>query len=239
MNNTLQPQQQQQAQKMEIIYKAGAEEIQLSPEVVKAYLVSGDPQAVTMEECIMFMRLCKYQHLNPFLKEAYLIKYGSQPATIVTGKAAFEKRAANCEKYRGFSAGVIVATQQGEITRRQGTLVLSNEALLGGWAEVYVDGYEKPVTAEVSFQEYAGRKKDGTLNSQWASKPATMVRKVAKVQALREAFPEDFAGLYISEELTAGNEDLPEISVPAYNDAMQQPQQPQQSGDDFADIMGG
>ena len=40
------------------------------------------------------------------------------------------------------------------------------------------------------------------MNSQWKSKPATMIRKVAVVQALREAFPEDFGGLYSEEELS-------------------------------------
>ena len=53
---------------------------------------------------------------------------------------------------------------------------------------------------EVSFDEYAGRKKDGSLNSQWSKKPATMIRKVAQVQALREAFPSNLAGLYTAEE---------------------------------------
>jgi hypothetical protein len=52
----------------------------------------------------------------------------------------------------------------------------------------------------VSFEEYAGRKKDGTMNGQWSKKPATMIRKVALVQALREAFPKAFGGLYTAEE---------------------------------------
>ena len=62
----------------------------------------------------MFMNLCRFQHLNPFLREAYLIKYGSQPATIVTGKAALEKRAARCRNFEGFEAGVVVVSRAGE-----------------------------------------------------------------------------------------------------------------------------
>lgn len=27
----------------------------------------------------MFLNLCRYNHLNPWLKEAYLIKYGDKP----------------------------------------------------------------------------------------------------------------------------------------------------------------
>ena len=66
-------------------YKCGDETIRLSPNTVRRYLVNGSGE-VTDQEVAMFIGLCKYQHLNPFLREAYLIKYGNQPATIVTGK---------------------------------------------------------------------------------------------------------------------------------------------------------
>ena len=197
---------------LEITFKSGENDVRLSPETVKKYLVSGDASKVTTQEIVMFINLCKFQHLNPFLREAYLIKYGDQPATLVVGKTAFEKRAFRCEKYRGFDAGVMVIHADGTLEKRTGTLVLQGEELVGGWAEIYVDGFQRPVTSFVSFSEYAGRKKDGSLNAQWASKPATMIRKVAKAQALREAFPEDFAGMYIAEESGIADP-LPEIPV--------------------------
>jgi hypothetical protein len=37
-----------------------------------------------------------------------------------------------------------------------------------------------------------------TGKSSWAKMPATMIRKVALVQSLREAFPSDLGGLYDS-----------------------------------------
>ena len=233
-----------QAQKnpLEIVFKAGEEDVKLSPATVKNYLVSGDAGAVTNQEIVMFMNLCKFQHLNPFLREAYLIKFGSQPATLVVGKTAFEKRAARCENYKGFSAGIVVTDSTGALEEREGTLVLPDETIVGGWAEVFVSGYEKPVKAVVGFNEYAGRKKDGSLNGQWSSKPATMIRKVAKVQALREAFPEDFAGMYAAEE-SGVTEPLPEIpveipqndnAVDVYAERIEEPVQAS-----FADIMEG
>lgn len=225
---------------LEIVFKAGDEDVKLSPATVKNYLVSGDASAVTNQEIVMFMNLCKFQHLNPFLREAYLIKYGSQPATLVVGKSAFEKRAVRCENYKGFSAGVVVTDSTGALEEREGTLVLPDETIVGGWAEVYVDGYKKPVKAVVSFDEYAGRKKDGSLNSQWASKPATMIRKVAKVQALREAFPEDFAGMYAAEESNV-SEPLPEspVEIPQTGSIIDIPSEPigGSSQQSFADIM--
>ena len=102
--------------------------------------------------------------------------------------------------------GVRMDKNSGEVTEREGTFYLPSEDIVGGWASVYVEGHEDaPSFASVAFNEYAGRKSNGELNSQWASKPATMIRKVALVQALREAFPEDFAALYAPEEVADVN----------------------------------
>ena len=180
-------------------YEANGEMVKLSPAMIKKYLVSGGGN-VTDGEVMMFLSLCRYQHLNPFLKEAYLIKFGStDPATIVTGKDVFTKRADANPNYKGKKAGVVVLRKDGSIEEREGTMVLPDEKLVGGWAKVFIKDKE-PEYQSVSFEEYAGRKKDGTLNSQWSKKPATMIRKVAVVQALREAFPDRFQGMYAQEE---------------------------------------
>ena len=199
----------------EFTYLANGEEVRLSSAMVRKYLVSGDASAVTDQEVMMFLTLCKYQHLNPFLREAYLVKYGNQPATIVTGKDTFTKRAERNPKYKGKASGIIGQNAKGgAIEYRDGTLHLEGEKIVGGWAKVFIEGREPEMTT-VSFDEYVGRKKDGSINSQWAGKPATMIRKVAVVQALREAFPEDFGGLYSPEEMsTEVNEVLPETDVP-------------------------
>lgn len=186
------------------VYESGGEQVKLSPAMVKNYLVSGGGN-VTDQEVVMFINLCKFQHLNPFLREAYLIKYGSSPATMVTGKDVFTKRAKRNPMFAGMQAGIFVLDADKRITEREGAMALPGEQIVGGWAKVYIKGYEQPVYAAAGFDEYAGRKGDGTLNAQWASKPATMIRKVALVQALREAFPEDFEGLYSPEEIKDAN----------------------------------
>lgn len=188
----------------EFTYLANGEEVRLSASMVKQYLVSGDAQAVTNQEVMMFLSLCRYQHLNPFLREAYLVKYGTSPATIVVGKDTFTKRANKNPNYRGKQAGIIVRDADGNIQQREGTFYAQGEEVVGGWAKIFVKDRE-PELNTVSFDEYAGRKKDGTLNSQWATKPATMIRKVAVVQALRECFPEDFGAMYSPEEMSNAN----------------------------------
>lgn len=188
-----------QEEKSIIRYEVNGQEIKLSFPIVKKYLVSGGGD-VTDQEVMMFLMLCKHQKLNPFLREAYLIKYGTETATIVTGKEVFTKRANRNENYDGHEAGIIVLAKDGQAIERTGTFRLPEEKIVGGWATVHIKNHKVPIKISVSYDEYVGLKKDGSVNSQWSKKPATMIRKVALVQALREAFPEDFQGLYAAEE---------------------------------------
>lgn len=198
-----------------VVFQVNGAEVKLTPAIVRNYLVSGDKDRVSDQEIAMFINLCKFSQLNPWLREAYCIKYGTEPATMVVGKEAFMKRAENHPQFDGFEAGIIVQYENGEIENRNGTFMTKDDILLGGWAEVYRKDRSHSIRAEVSFEEYAGRKKDGSLNGQWTKKPATMIRKVALVQALREAFPAALGGMYSAEEI---GQVEPEI-----NQAMEQP----------------
>lgn len=198
-----------------IKYNTDSGEVQLSRSIIRKYLVSGKGE-VTDDEVMMFLTLCRYQKLNPFLREAYLIKYSNDsPAATVVGKEVFTQRAAKNEQFNGFTAGVWVRTEEGELEPRTGSMVLPGETIAGGWAKVFRKDWDNPVEASVSFEEYAGYKdrEKGILNRMWGAKSATMIRKVALVQALREAFPRTFAGLLDSSEVDTGDTPLPETAV--------------------------
>lgn len=169
----------------------------LSIEIIKKYVC---PKA-TDQEAYMFMQLCNLQGLNPFLREAYLIKYGDEAATIITGKDTFTKRADKLPQYDGFKAGIIVVDNSKQCQYREGSFLAPGETLLGGWAEVFRKDRAHSFRNEVSLEEYARKKKDGSLMSNWKSMPATMIRKVPLVQSLREAFPDEFGGMYSPEEM--------------------------------------
>lgn len=203
------------------VYEVGGQKVELSPEVVREYMVSGEKENVTIKEIIMFMNLCKFSGLNPWAKEAYCIKYGKEPATMVVGKEAYLKRAEANPNYDGFESGIILfnkATQ--EIVHREGSMKLPEEELVGGFARVYRKDRSHPYVSEVGFDEYAARRKDGSLNQQWSKKPTTMIRKVALVQALREAFPSSFGGAFTEEEGEYVPEMPAEIYVPEQDPAM-------------------
>ena len=196
-----------------IEYQVNGETVKLNPTIVRQYLVNGNGN-VTDQEVVYFLNMCKYQKLNPLTKDAYLVKYGSQPATIIVGKDALLKRAMNNPRYAGHQAGVVVRTESGELDYRIGALVLENEQLVGGWAKTFVKGYEIPIESAVSFREYIGTKGDGSVNSMWGGKPGTMIRKVALVASLREAFPDDLAQLYSAEEVGAEEiDDAPTMPI--------------------------
>lgn len=181
-------------------FTVGNDTVTLSPSIVRNYLTNGNG-AVTDQEVNYFVHLCRGQRLNPFLKEIYLIKFGTQPATFVVSKEAFLKRAEANPQYDGSESGIIVLNKDGELIERKGGFFLKDsEQVVGGWAKVYRKDRKYPSDVQVTFEEYAGRTKEGNLNSNWANRPATMIKKVALVQALREAFPNDLNNLYTEEE---------------------------------------
>lgn len=155
------------------------------------------PKATNFE-CKLFLETCRAYHLNPFTKEASLIHYDNKnddtPPAIVLGKNCYLQMAERHPSYDGFEAGVVVYAD-GQIIDREGSILYEGETLLGGWARVYRKDRSRPSYDEVKFDEY------NTGKSIWASKPATMIRKVALVHALREAFPSTYGLLYDESEI--------------------------------------
>lgn len=174
-------------------------EIDLNKEMVKKYLVRGQG-AVTDQEVIMFIGMCKANKLNPFNNDAYLIKFGSQAASMIVSKDVFFKRAIENPNYDGMRSGIIVV-KDGEIIKREGHIKLKDEEIAGAWCEVFRKDWQHSMYQEVNFEEYAGYTKDGKLNANWSSKPVVMITKVAESTALRKAFTENLQGMYIAEEI--------------------------------------
>ena len=222
----------QENKEVAVIYDVDGEQIKLTPKIVQDYIVGTDAQ-ITMPEFKMFTSLCKARKLNPFLKEAYCIKYGKQPAQIVVGKDAVLKRAILNPNFDGIESGVIVQSiETGEVIERKGSFYIkAEEKLVGGWARVYRKNWTHPTYCSVSFDEVAQTKSDGSLNSNWSGKGATMVEKVAKVRALRETFVEELGGMYEAEEIGV---DLPSETAQQKQEIIQQGE-PIEVGTTFAD----
>lgn len=173
-------------------YNVAGQEVKLSYQIVRDYLVKGGGN-VSDQDLVQFISICKFNQLNPFLGEAYLVKYGTSPATMVVSKEALLKRADACENYEGIEAGIIVI-RDGKVIELEGCFFTENDKLVGGWAKVYRSDRRYPTVAKVRLDEYDKKQ------SVWKEKPSTMISKVAKVQALREAFPAQLGAMYTAEE---------------------------------------
>lgn len=145
----------------------------------------------TDDELELFFYRCKELGLNPLMPgQVYFLKFkkrnpskGEDPwnaGTIIIGLEGFRLRAHATGKLSGIKRGVI-RNPQG--------------ACVGGWADVYRSDWTQPAHEEVPLNEYMDHYKDT-----WKNMPETMIKKVAEVAALRMAFPNDFAGLYLREE---------------------------------------
>ena len=177
------------------IETAGGEHFSVSFEEVRHFIC----EKATDAECKIFLETCRAYRLNPFTREAYLIHYDNKsdetPATIVLGKNCYLQMAERHPAYDGFEAGAIVLNESG-VEYREGSIIYEGEELLGGWARVYRKDRTRPSYDEVKFSEY------NTGKSLWAAKPVTMIRKVALVHALREAFPSTYGLTYDESEIS-------------------------------------
>lgn len=189
MNNSLQ----------KITYETSLGPVELDFQTVKGVLVRGQADKITDQEVILFMKTCQAQKLNPFAQgEAYLIKFGNEPAQMVVGKDAYMRRAEENPAYRGHKSGIVVLRGD-QVIQKEGTCLYPGENLLGGWCRVHrvrTGGGDEEIFREVSLREYD----KGQAN--WKSKPCTMIEKVAVSQALRAAFPKDYEGMYTAEEVS-------------------------------------
>jgi len=184
-----------------ITFDVDGEQVKLSPKICQDYIVSGNGK-LTLPEFKFFTTLCKKMRLNPYAKDCYIMKYSdNQPATIITSKDVIFRRAMSHPDFDGLENGVIVQKQDGTVEERKGGFLLNEEKLVGAWAKAYRKNIKCPYYISVSLDEVIQRKKDGTPNTMWATKPAMMSIKVASVRVLREMFTEELQGLYDADEI--------------------------------------
>lgn len=181
---------------MTVAYETAFGHVELDYETVKNFLVRGNGK-VSDKEVTLFIEMCKAQKLNPYVTgEVHLIKFGDTPAQMVVGYDTYKRRADDNPNHLYFESGIVV--QRGdEIVKKQGACLYPTETLVGGWCRVFRKRGDQVVNSykEVGVAEY------NKGNAIWKEKTCTMIEKVAISQCLREAYPKDYEGLYIEEEL--------------------------------------
>lgn len=168
--------------------------MELTPRKVVEFLVAPkDRAAMNDRNVAMVMATCAALRLNPLAGDCHIGVFKGKP-TIMPSIDYYQRVAAAQETYDGMDSGVLYSAEDG-LHRRSGCVVPPGCELVGGWATAYDRSRSHPVDVEVALSEY------DQGNAMWESKPATMIRKVAKAQALRELYPGCFKNTYVSEEL--------------------------------------
>lgn len=194
-------------------------ELELTPrKVIEELVKAKDRPAMTDRNVAIIMARCAALRMNPLAGDCHIGVFKGRP-TIMPSIDYYQRVAAMQEGYDGMDSGVVVSDGH-TMEEVCGCIVQKGWELVGGWAIAYDKGRSHPVHIVVPLEEYAQD------NSMWESKPATMIRKVAKAQALRELYPGCFKGTYVAEEMPAEDPravsyDVPEPEVPEFLDEEQ------------------
>jgi len=134
-----------------------------------------------MKQAVMDGVIRGFELKNFLEKDVYAIKYGNSYSLVTSvdyaRKIAMRSGIAGIDepKYEEDGKGGVVSCS---VTVKR-----------------VVSGHLGEFTAKVYFKEYT------TGKNLWASKPRTMIAKVAEMHALRKACPEELAQAYVEEEM--------------------------------------
>ncbi len=185
-----------------VVYKSkSGQDVKLSLEMIKNFLVVGNKDLVTVQEFFFFMGICRARGLDPTAKDVYLIKYGSEPAAIVTAIDFYRSRSRAQKDCKGWQKGVICLNEKtGELRNSKG-IVLPGEKLLGGWFKARPEGWDVDFELEVNLAGYIKTTKENKITRFWQPEnQPTMIMKVAESQGLRTLWPDEFGGTISAEE---------------------------------------
>lgn len=191
-------------------------ELELTPrKVVEELVAPKDRAAMTPRNVSMVMATCAAMRLNPLAGDCHIGVFKGRP-TIMPSIDYYQRVAASQATFDGMDSGIVVSGRDGALERRSGCIVPPGCELVGGWATAYDSVRAHPVDVEVALAEY------DQGNTMWEAKPATMIRKVAKAQALRELYPGNFGNTYVTEEMPeedgAAYDPAPEIEIPDFDE---------------------
>jgi len=164
------------------------------------------PQGATRAEQQYCFSVARELGLNPITKEIYFIKRSQKSndkwltkVEPMVGRDGFLTIAHRTNQF----AGIETSTGIFEIPQLENGQWKLKPQLVAE-CTVWRKDSSKPVTVQVSYNEYCQRTADGHPTRFWQEKPETMLKKVAESQALRKAF--NIHGVYCPEELGAGFE---------------------------------
>lgn len=152
-------------------------------------------------EFAVLMEVARARNLNPLLRQIHFVdRYDSMKGRKVwSTQVSIDGMRAIAER-----TGVYDGQDEPEFEEKDGRVTVCK-------VRVYRKGIGRPFVGVAHWAEYVQTKKDGGVTQFWARMPHVMLAKCAEALALRKAFPEDTAGLYVPEEM--GSESV-SVSAP-------------------------
>jgi phage recombination protein Bet len=205
MSLQLQQQQQQQQQQYHL---ASLDKDKI--ELLKRTFCKG----ATNDELELFIHACNRMNLDPFMRQIHAVKRwsdGKEVMTIQTGIDGYRLIAERTGKY---------------LPGKECTFAYKDNKVFSATAFVKKLGSDSQwheIGHTVYWEEYASKKKDGSLTGMWRDKPHVMLGKCAEAGVLRKAFPAELSGVYTKEEMEQADVDTGEILSKDYQKPIVQP----------------
>ncbi len=188
-------------------------------------------KGASTDELKLFLTVCNRTGLDPFTHQIWAIKRTTgQRETLVyqIGIDGFRliaqrSKAKGGPEYKGQTKPKW-CDEQGTWTH----LWLSGKPPFAAEVGVHVEGFVEPITAIAEYKRLVQTKGDGSPNVFWAKGSAFQLGKCAEAAALRKAFPNELSGLYLEEEMGAGEEPPPITEPRSVQEASQTDQEQEQ-----------
>ena len=168
----------------------------INQEGLEEYINSKWPN-LTKNDLYQALALCKAYNLNPALNQVYIIKYGTQPATIVVNYQVILAKAQQNPNYYRFDISYWKDGKELPCPN----LSLNDCAGINVLVRIYDKENRMLGNTKWNIQENALANK-GTFKQTMFN---SWVEKCALVNAFRRTFPNEVQGLYIKEEFDVDN----------------------------------
>lgn len=159
-------------------------------------------KGATNDELELFIHACNRMNLDPFMRQIHAVKRwsdGKEVMTIQTGIDGYRLIAERTGKY---------------LPGKECTFAYKDNKVFSATAFVKKLGSDSQwheIGHTVYWDEYVGKKKDGSPTGMWRDKPHVMLGKCAEAGVLRKAFPAELSGVYTKEEMEQADIDTGEI----------------------------
>ena len=153
---------------------------------------------LTEPEFAMFVGLGKSLGANPFNREIWAVKYGGSAAQIFLGRDFYRRKAQEQPNYKGHQVDAVYSNDEFAMVNgipHHKYKITDRGVLVGAYCVVHKTDCQ-PYHVFCELSEYDSNQ------SNWKTKKATMIKKVAEAQGLRGAFQGVFSGTYDESEIT-------------------------------------